>query len=58
MLHTQKREPGQGVLDEPYSGKPAQRRSHIPARQTTWTGHGSLAYEDWRACTATPLWVV
>jgi hypothetical protein len=44
-----------GVLDEPYSTKPAQRRSHtcLPG-YIGWTDTVP-AYVDWRACTATPL---
>jgi hypothetical protein len=45
---------GLGVLDEPYSAKPAQRSSH--------TGPPGLhrmdtvpAYVGWRACTTTPM---
>jgi hypothetical protein len=40
-----------GVLDEPYSAKPAQRSSlvAIPARQATHRKDTVPAYEDWRA---------
>jgi hypothetical protein len=41
--------PEAGVLDEPYSAKPAQRSSH-----TGPPGY-IAAYVDWRACTATLL---
>jgi hypothetical protein len=43
-----------GVLDEPYSAKPAQLRSH------SWPDRLERmdivpAYLDWQACTATPM---
>ncbi len=44
-----------GVLDEPDSAKPAHRSSHTgPPGYIRWTDTVP-AYEDWRACTATPL---
>ncbi len=46
-----------GVLDEPYSAKPAQRSSHTcPPGYIGWTGLDMVpACVDWRACTATLL---
>jgi hypothetical protein len=45
-----------GVLDEPYSAKPAQRSSHTVYRPARLHRMKTVpAYVDWRACTATPL---
>jgi hypothetical protein len=47
---------GVGVLDEPYSAKPAQRSSHTGSPGYIGRTRFQLpAYVDWRACTATPL---
>ncbi len=45
-----------GVLDEPYSAKPAQLSSPTgPPSYIRWTVDTVPTYVEWRACTATPL---
>jgi hypothetical protein len=44
-----------GVLDEPYSAKPAQRSSHYYRPARIYRMDTVPAYEDWRACAATLL---
>ncbi len=47
---------GLGVLEEPYSAKPAQRSSHTGSQgYIGWTLDTAPAYVDWRACTATTV---
>jgi hypothetical protein len=54
-----KSESGVGVLDDPYSAKPAQLSNHTdPPGYIGCTLYTVPTYVDWRAYTTTPLsWV-